>query len=280
MNSRDRRVSLAGECAHVNVWTVTISAFAMMALGFSLAALIGTRLPETRNSDGSPKNLRTSVAIVATMSSLLLGLMVNSARYNYRDAYSDVQRYASVIQMLDIELRNYGAAACPIRSSLEDNVRKLIAETWNSHEQGGSANVASQAAVEALLRFDGQVRALPMTDAEQHSARSTILALSRQLVEYRWKVTGAARTATPVVFIAVVICWFAFIFAYAGVFAPINAFVFTAHFLAMGCISAAIFLVMELGAPFSGPMQVSPAPIEELLEYMKKDVCPAVARAG
>lgn len=264
----------------MNVWTVTIGAFVMMALGFTLAILIGKRLPEARFSDGSPKNLRTSLAIVATMSSLLLGLMVNSARFNYSDAYSDLQKYAAVIQLLDIELRHFGPDGCPLRTTLDDYVRKLIAETWDGGAAQDSAQAASQAAMNALLRFDGQVRALVASDADQQSARSTIQALSRQLVEYRWKVTGAARSTTPVLFIAVVICWFALIFAYSGVFAPVNAFVVTAHVLAMVCIATAIFLVIELGAPFSGPMQVSPEPVQALLDHMQKEVCPAGARSG
>jgi len=244
----------------VNVWIVTIGAFVMMALGFTLAVLIGKRLPETRFSDGSAKNLRTSMAIVATMSSLLLGLMVNSARYNYSEAYLDVQKYASVVQLLDIELRNYGAAGCPLRLTLEDYARKLMAETWDV-DMHASADAAPQPALNALLRFDRQVRTLAVANDDQQRARSTIQTLSRQLAEYRWKVTGVARTTTPVLFIAVVICWFSLIFAYSGAFAAVNAFVVTGHVLAMLCISAAIFLVTELSQPVSGPIHVSPAPM-------------------
>ncbi|WP_411014300.1 hypothetical protein, partial [Salmonella sp. s50237] len=94
--------------------------------------------------------------------------------------------------------------------------------TTGEDDASGAAQVTALA---ALLRFDAGVRSLKSETADQQDVRGTLLGLSRQLVEYRWKVTGVARTATPVTFIFVVICWFALIFLSSGVFAPRNALV-------------------------------------------------------
>ena len=95
----------------MNAWVASAVAFVTMAVAMAAGMAIGSRLSETRYEDGSVKNLRTSVAIIATMSSLLLGLMVNSARYNFSDAYSDVQKYAAVLQITDLNLLSFGAPA-------------------------------------------------------------------------------------------------------------------------------------------------------------------------
>lgn len=263
----------------MNAWVAAGVAFITMAVAMGVGMAIGSRLSDSRYEDGSVKNLRTSVAIIATMSSLLLGLMVNSARYNFSDAYSDVQKYAAVLQITDLNLLSFGAPACPLRGDLQAYARQLVAETWTSGEDEASSS-AQVSALTALLRFDAGVRNLKSETADQQDVRGTLLALSRQLVEYRWKVTGVARTTTPAGFIFVVICWFALIFLYSGIFAPRNALVLTGHALGMIGISAAIFLVMEMGQPFTGPIKVSPAPVERLLARMQAEPCPAVAPKG
>ncbi|MFG1189943.1 bestrophin-like domain [Xanthobacter flavus] len=264
----------------MNAWVASAVAFVTMAVAMAAGMAIGSRLSETRYEDGSVKNLRTSVAIIATMSSLLLGLMVNSARYNFSDAYSDVQKYAAVLQITDLNLLSFGAPACPLRGDLQAYARQLVAETWTSGDDEASSGAAQVSALAALLKFDTGIRNLKAGTSDQQDVRSTLLGLSRQLVEYRWKVTGVARTATPVTFIFVVICWFALIFLYSGVFAPRNALVLTGHALGMVGISAAIFLVMEMGQPFTGPIKVSPAPVERLLLRMQAQPCPAVTPQG
>ena len=97
----------------MNAWVASAVAFVTMAVAMAAGMAIGSRLSETRYEDGSVKNLRTSVAIIATMSSLLLGLMVNSARYNFSDAYSDVQKYAAVLQITDLKFAELRRAGLP-----------------------------------------------------------------------------------------------------------------------------------------------------------------------
>ncbi|TCT02981.1 DUF4239 domain-containing protein [Aquabacter spiritensis] len=258
-------------------WILAGAAFLAMALAGGGAMLIARRLPIDWRGEGSIENLKTSIAMVATMSSLLLGLMVNSSRYNLSEAYSDVQKYAAALQITDLDLLSYGPAACPLRLTLHTYTHELLAENWDS-VTAFSANMIAEDALQTLLRFDGQIRALETVTAGQEARRNSLLAASRQLLEYRWKVTGVARTATPVNLIVVVICWFALIFAYSGLFAPANPLVIGGHILAMATIAAAIFLVTEMGEPFAGAIQVSPAPIQRLLHRMEAVPCPSAAR--
>ncbi len=256
----------------MNAWIPTIAAFFTMLLVGGAAMLLARVFPASWHNDINVKSLKTSMAMVATMSSLLLGLMVNSARFNYSEAYSDVQKYAASIQITDIELRNFGVPACPLRETLQNYARQLVSETWDVDDSNADNN-----ALKTLLQFDGEVRGLQGVTRDQQQAHSSLLSLSRQLIEYRWKVTGVARTATPALFIAVVICWFALIFAYSGLFVPFTPIAIGGHILAMAAISAAIFMVTELGEPFVGPIQVSSAPVMRLLSRMEAEPCPIAA---
>lgn len=69
----------------------------------------------------------------------------------------------------------------------------------------------------------------------------------------------------PVAFLAVLIAWLSILFAGFGLFAPANATVLAALFLGALSVAAAVFLVMELGRPFEGIMQISRAPLQAAL---------------
>jgi hypothetical protein len=258
----------------MDIWTSIIATFALMLVAAGAGSLLAKQLPEAWLGEGSIMSLKASMAMVSTMSALLLGLMVNSARYNFSEAYSDVQKYAASIQLTDLELLNYGAAACGLRHTLQDYGQQLLAETWQNNADFSQARTDGSA-LKVILRLDSQVRALEPSTESEKQARLSLLAFAHQLVEYRWKVSGLARTATPAIFIIVVISWFTLLFLYLGVFAPRNPLVAVGHVLAMIAISAAIFLVIEMGEPFDGLIQVSPAPLVRLLHRMEAEPCPA-----
>ncbi|MFG1420364.1 bestrophin-like domain [Roseixanthobacter liquoris] len=258
----------------MDIWISIVATFAVMLLAAGAGSMLARRLPEAWLGEGSIMSLKASMAMVSTMSALLLGLMVNSARYNFSEAYSDVQKYAASIQLTDLDLLNYGPAACDLRHTLQEYGQQLLAETWQNNADFSQVRTEGSA-LKVILRFDSQVRALVPGTESQTQARLSLLAFAHQLVEYRWKVSGLARTATPTIFIAVVICWFSLIFLYLGVFAPRNPLVAVGHVLAMIAISAAIFLVIEMGEPFDGLIQVSPGPLVRLLHRMEAEPCPA-----
>jgi hypothetical protein len=259
-------------------WLPALIAFALMVVAGGSGVLLARRLPEDFLSEPSMKNLRIGMALVGTMASLLLGLMVNSARYTFSEAYLDVQKYAATIQLTDQDLLHYGdERACAIRGTLQTYIKQVVAGTWNS--SNSSPMYGPDPSLAALLLFHNEVRALQASSDEQKRGHETLLSLSRQLMEYHWRVSGQARSDTPTVFIAVVIGWYCLIFLFLGVFAPRNPVVYIGQGLAMVAISGAIFLVNEMGEPLSGPIKVSSAPLVRLLERMEAEPCSANAAA-
>ncbi|MDH4981582.1 DUF4239 domain-containing protein [Hyphomicrobium sp. D-2] len=252
----------------------TLTAFILMLIAGGSGVLLARQLPEEYLSEHAMKNLRIGMALVGTMSSLLLGLMINSSRYNYSEAYSDVQKYAAAIQVTDLELLSFGDKACAVRKELRGYVEQLIKGTWHDDVSAVGEGTAPDTSLAALLHFYGEVRQLKAVNDDQRQAQSSLLSLTRQLMEYHWKVSGVARTVNPTAFIVVVISWFCLIFLYLGVYAPRNPVVFVGQVLAMAAISGAIFLVKEMGEPFQGPVRVSPAPLQLLVDQMAAKACP------
>ena len=72
------------------------------------------------------------------------------------------------------------------------------------------------------------------------------------------------------VLIAILVFWTVALFFGIGLFAESNSLVLSA--LAFGAVSIAfaIFLILELGLPYTGLMRVSPAALEQTIELVDK----------
>ena len=83
--------------------------------------------------------------------------------------------------------------------------------------------------------------------------------VSNDLVQTRLLLFTETDTSIPVPFLAVLIFWLVIIFASFGLFATFNATVLIILSLLALPASCAIFLILELGEPFTGLMMVSSA---------------------
>ncbi len=285
----------------MNALTLAIIAFVAMAAAAWGGALLARRLPPEYLSGESIKSLRAAMALVATMTGLILGLMVNSARFQYSDAEKDVQMYATTLMRMDIELTNFGGPACAVRSDLKAFIEHLLAQTWPAPALAGTAtavpdlarklerlNPQGPAAAGAEDRADMRPASAVLLDLTrklehlppENDIRRTLVSLGHQLLEYRWRISDFTSDRAPTAFIAAVICWLALIYGLLGVFAPRTPLVLCGFLAAIACLASAIYLVLEMDDPFSGQLRVPRAPISEVLTFMASQPCPWEAPAA
>ena len=72
------------------------------------------------------------------------------------------------------------------------------------------------------------------------------------------------------VLIAILVFWTAALFFAIGLYADSNAVVLVAITFGALSIGFAIFLILELGMPYTGLFKVSPAALEQTIEFMGK----------
>jgi hypothetical protein len=70
-----------------------------------------------------------------------------------------------------------------------------------------------------------------------------------------------ADTSIPTLFLAVLVCWLAIIFASFSLFSRLNETLIAALFVFAWSADGAIFLIVELSQPFSGLLQISSEPL-------------------
>lgn len=259
----------------MNAWVVAVIAFAAMTVSAGLAMRAARRLPADYVGERTQDTMKPTVKMIATVASLILGLMVTSARYSFSEAGEDVQRFAAAVLSTDLELAGLGQAGCEARAVLGEYARAVLAETWTPDPDRVAVGATERPSAILLFRLDSLVRGLDPADAGQTTVGRSANALVLEMLDRHWKVAGDATSNVPMAFLGVVVAWLALIYAGFGVFAPANPIAMAALGLSALCIAAALFLVAELGQPFAGPMRVSPEPMQDVLRYIERGACPS-----
>jgi len=118
--------------------TVVAAIFFVCLVG---VALLGRRvrryLPEEHLSADSRDAVKLAMGLVATMTALLLGLLVSSAKGTYDTVRSEVMQMASKVAFLDRVLALYGPEAATARSECRDAVADAVRRMWPGEREAG-----------------------------------------------------------------------------------------------------------------------------------------------
>src|SRR3974390_3497321 len=109
------------------------------------------------------------------------------------------------------------------------------------------------------------IQALSPQNDLQRSLQARAAQVSTDLVQTRLILFAESANAIPAPFLAILVLWIVIIFASFSLFSDLNVTVFTCLSLFALSAACAIFLILELGKPFSGLMMISSAPLRHAL---------------
>jgi hypothetical protein len=224
--------------------------FAASALGIRL----GKRLPRHHLSPETKEAVRIGMGSVATMAALVLGLLVASAKTAYDKEKAEVVQMAGKIAFLDQVLENYGPASAEAREVLRRATQAAILRIWPEAQVGLQAPAPSNAWGQALPIA---IQRLSPSDDIQRYFKSQAATLANELGQMRWLLFEQTESSISVPLLVMMVFWLAMTFLSVGLFAPPNATVIAAQFLAALAVAGAVFLVLELDDPFSGLVKIS-----------------------
>jgi len=236
-----------------------LSPIAIAAIAFGLitagaAAGIGLRrvLPEQHLLGDSKDVIKLATALIATMSALVLALLFSSTRQSYERTSAAVSRMTSDLAQLDRVLAEYGPEAAPLRTTLRSEVDALIDSIWK--EDAAKRPAAAQRRHEQSVLY--MIRELSPKNNAQASLQARALHLSTDLTEIQLGLSSQPPDSISTPFIDVLVLWLVFIFAVFSMSSPSNATLIIVLFLCILSASGAIYLILELGDPFDGLMQI------------------------
>ena len=141
------------------------------------------------------------------------------------------------------------------RNLMRSAVAAMVDRIWreNSLPSGNSAPFEAGAA--GLSLFDEILKLTPHND-RQRSLQTRAISTLQEVAKTRLLLFTEAGASIPMPFLVVLIFWLAIIFASFSLFANNNATTIVALCIFAFSASAAIFLILELGEPFTGLMRI------------------------
>jgi hypothetical protein len=221
--------------------------FCLLA-GAALAALLSHhRLPPQFRSDETANVVAKVAGLFVVTTSLLLGLMLNSARTTFETTDRNIHALATSLIILDRTLRRYGPEMAETRKNLKEYTEYTARKTWLSDR------VLADRTAEALLDVTGESigRVLSQNPA-QTTLWQDINAQYYAIVRLRWAILEQSDGSVPAPLIAMMIAWLVLIFANFGYRAPANSMVIGTLVLSAAMIAFSIYLILNLDRPFEG----------------------------
>ncbi|MFO0878944.1 MAG: hypothetical protein U0840_16500 [Gemmataceae bacterium] len=237
--------------------------------GFFLGLILQRVIPDHHTSGESRDTMKMGLGLIATLTALVLGLLVATTKGSYDSQASAIRELASTISLMDRILVRYGPEASDCRVLLRQGTSQLLDQMW-PEESANPAQVGSpgpRRSGEAL--FDMLSELKPTTEA-QKLLRSRALDLTVSLGQIRQKLISQQESAIPTAFLVVLISWLSILFACYGLLTPWNLTVLIVHLVCMISVASAVFLVLELDRPFQGIIRVPNAPLKSAFERLSE----------
>jgi hypothetical protein len=208
--------------------------------------------------------VRLGTGLVGTIAALVLGLLIASAKNSYDTQSTQIKQMTANIILLDRFLEQYGPETGAVRNLLRRGVAILADRMWreNNSDPARAAPFEASAASEA---FYLKLQELSPQNDSQRSLQARAIQIGTDIAQTRLLLFAQMGNSIPMPFLAVLIFWLTIIFASFSLFAQPSAIVISSLFIFALSAAGAIYLVLELGQPFAGLMQISSAPLRNAL---------------
>jgi hypothetical protein len=232
-------------------------------------ALFGMRLRRTvpldHLSTDAKDTIRLAVGLLVTMTSLVLGMLVSSAKTYFDSQRNVVAQMSSQIILLDNLLQTFGPDSKPLRIELRSDLEHAIDRIWP--KEGPKLSRLKPGDYDK--KVNAQIELLVPRNATEDSAKAQIVTNIQQLRQTYWLMfLNSEQTTVSLLLLAVVTAWLVTIFISFGMFAPPNSTVMVTLLICAMAVSAAIFIIMEMYSPFNGIMRISPVAVRDALIQM------------
>ena len=235
----------------------------VFVFGGALAG-VAIRVP-THHQDTDTKDVvKLVMGLVATISALVLSLLIASAHSSYDIQESEVQQLGAQLVLLDGVFAHYGPETNDARAQLRRMVKAEVARLWPDAAAARAAMHTPQNYVPTEDLFDTVARLTPGSEA-QRSAQARALQLMTTMGTTIRLLHQQAGGSLSWPFFVVLVFWLVVLFAGFGLYARRNATVIAALFVGALTVAGAIFLILEMNRPYSGLMEISSAPFRDAL---------------
>lgn len=235
--------------------TIALASFVLILVSIGGGLYLRYKLPESHLSGDSKDVIRLATALIGTMAAVVVALLFASTRTSYEATNSYVARVTAGVTELDQLLKEYGGPeSVKLRQALRADIASMISAIWrdNTPITGDLLRPVSQ---EDTVLY--KLRQLEPKTPVQEALKSRALSVSSDVDQTRLILFAQPPDTLSKPFITVLVLWLCFIFASFAMSAKANTTLAMVLLVCAFTASTAIYLILELGQPFDGLLQLS-----------------------
>jgi hypothetical protein len=237
--------------------------------GVLLGMLLQKVLPEHHLDTPSKDTVKVGAGMLATLTALVLGLLVSSAKSSFDAVNAGIAQTGAKIILFDHILADYGPETKEVREQLRHTVASVIEKIW-PQKKGGVGGLRALESVDAAETLQAKLRELTPKNDLQKSLLAQASQISSDMLQARLLLMEGQQNTLPSSFLVLLIFWLTGLFISFGLFAPRNGTVLAVLLICALSVSSAIFLVLEMDRPLDGFIKASNAPLRKAVELIGK----------
>jgi len=233
--------------------------------------LLGRRvsryLPEDQLSADSRDAVKLAMGFIATMTAVLLGLLITSAKGNFDTEQSEVMQMAAKVAFLNRVLVVYGPEAADARLKLRDAVADGVRRMWPAKRSGPVQSAPNEQVGDA---FYVAIHRLSPHDDSQRTLKTEAATLMVELGQLRSLLQAQAIPSVSKLLLIALVSWLVVIFFGFSLVAPPNATTTLALVASAFSVACAVLLIVELDHPFGGLIRIPSEPMINILNHLAR----------
>jgi hypothetical protein len=253
----------------MNSFTVAFAVAAITFAGGMAGLILQKWLPEDYHSQGDRDAIQSVVGLITLLLALVLGLLTASAYGIFTAQKTAVQNFASEVRRLDLALDDYGPGADAARATLRKEVSRTLEQFWGKSDVDFVSRNYN-AAISNLHERKVALDALQPTTEAQKQALSSARDLSASVGQTRLQAALQLDDTVSLPLLIVVTSWAFILFIGFGLLSRIDGLAVSSLAFGALAVASAVFLIADLSSPFSGYFQISPLPVQRVLQDLGK----------
>jgi hypothetical protein len=238
--------------------------------GSAMLAMFSARyLPGHHLSSETKSVVSVSMAVVGTLSALVVGLLISTASASFSAKTQAVTQISADVISVDRLLRRYGPEAQDARTLLQRYAAAGARDLFPA-DTSQLPDLENPATIAQLEQTQDKILALQPANDRQRWLQAQALQLTAAIMAAGWELGQESESRTPFPLMVLVLFWFVIIFASWGLFAPRNMTSIAAIFLCSVGIGSAIRMTTELQTPFHGLVRMSSLPLTQALDTINR----------
>ena len=240
---------------------VTIGSLVLMSVAVIVGMILRGALPKQHASAELNETTMRAQNLVVTLTALVLGFMVSSAKSHYDGVQDELTRMAADAILLDRTLVRYGPEAGDARQLLRQTIGTAVRILWPDYATR-IPGLKGGLPVDGLEQLENSIRSMPVRDDVQRSLQTRALQTTADIVKTSPLLVTASRIGVQAPILVILASWLVIIFVSFGLLAPQNGSAIAVQFMSAVAASGAIFLILELYDPIGGLIQIPPSTLE------------------